>query len=306
MSEENWQVHKNWAEKAIKSVYVNGDLDPYKTAAIIILKGEAISEETNKKNGHAEFLAIKKANNNKESDLSDCKIYVSRLPCSDCAEELIRHQILTIFYVQKEHADEDYNYKEKNGYGKFPNARQYYNISPEKHSITYNEKKYYLVKATLKEEFNKWTFVENKNGKVIGSTNSILADPAFIAIDNAYKKNENLSNCTLTAYSEPNFLSLKLMESMNITTLIKKFEWNKSDTTSYEEKQDVIREFKIQVKESELSEESQPSEKGNPSVKDETIEKSEPSDEGNPSVKDETIEESEPSEESGPPCLFLQ
>jgi tRNA(Arg) A34 adenosine deaminase TadA len=74
-----------------------------RTGCVVVLEGDVIGEGWNQKefNGdvvHAEVAAVRDVKKT-SGDLMDASVFVSRFPCTKCAEMLVKKGIAKVFYM---------------------------------------------------------------------------------------------------------------------------------------------------------------------------------------------------------------
>ncbi len=99
MNEKYFKILIKLAQKAASE-------DEVPVSAIVVKNGKIISKAYNKRNkskcilGHAEIIAIKKANKKiKDWRLNDCDLYVTLKPCSMCNEVIFQSRIANVYYI---------------------------------------------------------------------------------------------------------------------------------------------------------------------------------------------------------------
>jgi tRNA(adenine34) deaminase len=98
--------HAKWMLKALKEAEKAFEQDEVPVGAIVVKDGKIIAKAHNTRekdhafHGHAEFLAMLKAQK-KLGDwrLNDCDIYVTLEPCPMCAGAMIQSRIRKVYYA---------------------------------------------------------------------------------------------------------------------------------------------------------------------------------------------------------------
>lgn len=126
--------------------------------AVIVRKGEIVSEATNKvvhsndPTAHAEVLAIRQASKILAThDLSDCTLYTSCEPCPMCLGAIYWAGIRTIFFAADRHDAEAAGFSDKYIYEEI-------SLPPEKRHILFKR----LSDVDGTEVFRMWDRFENK------------------------------------------------------------------------------------------------------------------------------------------------